>query len=94
MRKMPGLPKYTHITLKRGVIGDLIFWQWILQAQRGQAERQSGAIVLLDESHEPVMRWRFRRAWPTAYRGPTLKATGNEVAIEEIVLAHEGLELD
>jgi phage tail-like protein len=94
VRKIPGLTKYTNIVLKRGVSGDLALWQWINQAIQGNVQRLDGAIVLLDEARNPVLRWRFRRAWPCRYEGPSLSAKGNDAAIETLEICHEGLEID
>lgn len=93
VRKMPGLQKFTNIALKRGVIGDLAFWSWIKSVMDGQVQRANGTITLLDESGQPVMTWKFRRAWPCKWTGPTLNASKNEVAIETLELCHEGLEV-
>jgi phage tail-like protein len=94
VRKMPGLKKFSNITLKRGVIGDLGFWRWIKSVLDGQVQRADGTITLLDESRKAVMVWRFRRGWPCKLTGPTLNATANEIAIETLEICHEGLELE
>lgn len=93
-RKLPGLRKYTNITLKRGVIGDLTLWQWIKSALDGNVQRADGTITLLDESRQPVLKWKFRRGWPCKLIGPTLNAKSSEIAIETLEICHEGLELD
>jgi phage tail-like protein len=56
-------------------------------------ERRDLIISLLNEQHLPVMVWKVHNAFPVKVEGPALKATGNEVAIESIEIAHEGLEL-
>ena len=94
VRKLPGLAKYSNITLKRGIVGDLSLWQWLGTVRQGNAQRRDGAIVLLDERREPVLRIRFRRGWPRKWVGPTLNAQSNEVAIETLEIAHEGLEIE
>jgi phage tail-like protein len=94
VRKMPGLKKFSNITLKRGVIGDLAFWTWIKSVLDGQLQRADGTITLLDESRQPVMQWKFRRAWPCKWTGPTLNAKNNEIAIETLEICHEGLEIE
>jgi phage tail-like protein len=94
VRKLPGLKKFTNITLKRGVIGDLTFWNWLVSAMNGQVRRADGSIILLDESRSEVMRWNFRRGWPCKWTGPTFNAKGNEIAIESIEICHEGLSID
>lgn len=94
LRKIPGLKKFTNITLKRGIIGDTNLWNWLKAAMQGQVQRTDLSIILLDESRSPVMRWNVRRAWPTKWVGPTLNAKTNEVAIESLEICHEGIELD
>jgi phage tail-like protein len=94
VRKIPGLKKFSNITFKRGVMGDLAFWTWIKSVLDGQVQRADGAITLLDESRQPVMRWTFRRAWPCRWTGPTLNAKNNEIAIETLEICHEGLEIE
>lgn len=51
------------------------------------------AIILLDEAGQEARRWRLMRAFPVKWTGPELKATANDVAIETLELAYEGLEL-
>ena len=92
-RKIPGLKKFTSITLKRGIVGDLAFWNWILKGMSGQLDRRDGTIVLRDEDHDEVMRWSFRRAWPTKWSGPGLTAKNNEIALETLEIQHEGLSI-
>ena len=94
VRKIPGLVKYTNLTCKRGVTGDLVFWNWILAGVQGEVQRADGAIILRNENLDEVMRWNFRRAWPCKYTGPTLNAANNEIAMETLEICHEGLEID
>lgn len=94
VRKLPGLTKFTNITLKRGIVGDLTFWNWLLAAMQGNVQRASVAIILLDENRNPVMRWNFIRAWPCKWTGSVLNAKCNEVAIEILEICHEGMVID
>jgi phage tail-like protein len=94
MRKVPGLKKFTNIVLKRGVIGDVTFWNWLLAGLNGKIQRTDGSIDLLDEQRNTVMQWKFTRAWPCKYTGPGLNAKNNEVAIESLEFCHEGLSID
>lgn len=92
--KMPGLHKYSNVTLKRGVIEhDNDFFKWLNTIKLNTVERRDLTISLLNENHEPVMTWKVHNAFPVKVEGPQLKALGNEVAIESIELAHEGLAL-
>ena len=90
--KMPGMPKFSDITLKRGVFtSDNQFFEWISTVKLNQIDRRNLTISLLNETHEPVMVWKVMNAWPSKVEGPSLKSTGNEVAIESITLVHEGI---
>ncbi len=94
VRKLPGLKKFTNIVAKRGVIGDVTFWNWILQGLNGAINPVDGQIILLDEQKNPVMQWNITKAWPCKYTGPGLNAKNNEVAIESLEICHEGLSID
>jgi phage tail-like protein len=88
--KMPGLHKFSNITLKRGTFeGDTEFYTINLNT----AERRDIVIKLLNEKHEPVLTWRAVNAFPLKVQASDLKSDGNEVAIESIEIAHEGLSI-
>ena len=94
-KKMSGLPKFTNITLKRGVISkDKEFYTWINATALNKPDRRSITVSLLNEEHSPVVTWKVTNAWPVKVEGPSLKADGNEVAFESIELAHEGFEIE
>ena len=93
--KMPGIPKYSNITLKRGVVAaDNEFYAWLNTTKLNTVERRDLIISLLNEEHAPVMSWKVVNAFPVKVEGPGLKSTGNEVAIETLELAHEGLTIE
>lgn len=94
VRKVPGLKKFTNVTLKKGNTGDIQFWNWIVAAMNGQVQRTEGSIVLLDENKQEVMRWNFKRGWPCKWTGPGLNAKNNEIAMETLEICHEGLSID
>jgi phage tail-like protein len=91
-RKLPGLTKYSNISLKRGITDDAKLWEWRKKCIDGKVERKSGSIILMNEVQEEKLRWNFTNAWPTKWTGPSFNATGNEVAIETLEIAHEGVE--
>jgi phage tail-like protein len=92
--KMPGLRKFSNVTLKRGIVkADNDFFKWLSTVKLNQVERRDVVVSLLNENHEPVMTWKIQNAFPVKVEGPGLKASGNEVAIESIEIAPEGLEL-
>jgi phage tail-like protein len=90
--KMPGMQKFGNITMKRGTFkGDNDFYNWWNTVALNTIERRDLTISLLNESHEPVIVWKVKQAWPVKVQSTDLKADGNEVAIETIEIAHEGL---
>lgn len=93
-RKLPGMVKYSNISLKWGMTDDMDLYNWHKQWVKGDpaAKRKSGSIVLLDRQGQEKRRWNFVGAWPTKWVGPSFSAESSEVAIETMELAHEGLE--
>jgi phage tail-like protein len=93
--KMPGIPQYSNITLKRGMFrGDNEFFQWLNTVALNSIERRDLTITLLNEEHEPVVSWKVKSAYPCKVDGPSLNSTSNEVAVESIELCHEGLTIE
>jgi phage tail-like protein len=93
-RKLPGRVRYGNVILRRGVDGRLALWEWFKAVRDGQLLRRDVTITLLDEQRQPVQRWLLRDAWPTKYDPSDLNAKGNEVLIELLELAVEGIEID
>ena len=93
--KMPGMQKFSNITMKRGVFqSDNEFYDWWNTVKLNKIERRDLTLSLLNEEHEPVMVWKVKNAWPTKIQSTDLKADGNETAIESIELVHEGLAIE
>lgn len=93
--KMPGIKKYGNVTLKKGIFkGDNKFWDWFNKIKMNVIERQPMTIKLLDEEGNPTMVWTLKNAWPTKITGTDLKSDGNEVAVETLEIAHEGLTIE
>ncbi|MDR0757630.1 MAG: phage tail protein [Tannerella sp.] len=90
--KMPGIKKYGDVTLKKGVfVKDNKFFDWFNKIKMNTITRQTVTISLLDEAGDPTMVWTLANAWPSKITAPDLKSDSNEVAIETLVIAHEGL---
>jgi len=90
--KMPGIKKTGNVTLKKGVFAkDNALYDWYKDIKMNLIKRAAVTISLLDESGAPTMVWTLSNAWPTKITGTDLKADGNEVAVETLELAHEGL---
>jgi phage tail-like protein len=92
-RLLPGRVEYGLLVLRKGFAGDATLFQWWHAVAQGTLDRRNVSVILLDEQRQEVARWNVRRAWPTKWVAPSLRALGNEVAIETLELAHEGIEL-
>ncbi len=94
VRKIPGLIKYGNLTLKWGITDDSMeLYNWRKQVEECKMKecRRNVAVVLLDDEGSAKARWEFFLAWPTKYDSPDLKADGNDVAVETLEIAHEGM---
>jgi phage tail-like protein len=91
VHKLPGLVKYSNISLKWGITDDAQLWEWRQKAADGKVERKNFSIVLLDDAQEEKVRWNLNDGWPTKWEGPSFNATSTEVAIETLEIAHEGV---
>ncbi|HRD83027.1 MAG: phage tail protein [Saprospiraceae bacterium] len=91
--KMPGMRKSSNITLKRGVFeGDFDFYEWMDAISNDRVGgRRDLVIRLMNEKHEPVAVWKAANCFPVKISAPELKSDANEVAIETLEVAHEGL---
>ena len=96
VRKITGLTKVPDVTLKRGVIGSLNLYQWISQVRDGnQGAMRTVRIMLQNEDRtEIVMTWTLVRARPVKHVSGPFNAKGTDVAMEELTLAYERLEIE
>lgn len=89
-----GDKKYGSITLKRGIFKeDKALWEMYRKVKANSLERQTIIISLLDEKNSAAMSWTLTNAFPTKITAPGLNADANDVAVETIEIAHEGLAL-
>jgi phage tail-like protein len=86
-RKLVGLHKYANITLKRGYMRDQSLWNW----RKGQSDRRKITIEVMNKALKRLQRWHLENAWVNKIEGPSLKASTNEVPVETLEIAHEGL---
>jgi len=93
VRKIPGMHKAGDVTLKRGIMGQVNFWDWIRITRVDPTHKRTVMITLQDEQRNSVLRWKLINARPMKFTGPTLAAKGgSDVAMEELVVAIEDLE--
>ena len=94
-RKLAGLTKVSDVTLKRGIIGSLGLYNWINQIRNGDHAVRTVTIQLQNEDHTAiVMTWKLIRARIVKHTSGPLNAKGTDVAIEELTLAYQRLELE
>jgi len=92
---MPGMLKYSRVTMEKGIFSkDNKMWDWFSEIKMNTIKRKPITISLLDEGGSPTMVWKLENAYPTKITGTDLDAEGNDVAVEKIVIAHEGLTIE
>ncbi len=90
--KMPGMVKTGNIVMKKGVFAkDNAIFDWFNEIKMNTIKRKALTISLLDEGGNPTMVWKVQNAFPVKVQGTDLKAEGNEVAVELVEIAHEGI---
>jgi phage tail-like protein len=96
VRKLTGLARMKDVTLRRGIIGSLDLYTWLDQVRNGdEGAYRTVTIQLQNEDHTAtVMTWKLRRARIVKHTSGPLNAKGTDVAMEELTLAYERLEID
>ena len=96
VRKLTGLAHMNDVTLRRGIIGSLNLYQWVDQIRNGDAAAYRTVLIhLMSEDHtQTVLTWKLLRARIVKHTSGPLNAKGNDVAMEELTLAYERLELE
>ncbi len=92
--KMPGVQKFGNVTLKKGIFkGDKALWDKYNAIKMNTFKRSTITISLLDEANAVAMTWTLTNAFPCKITVTDMKSDGNEIAVETIELAHEGLKI-
>jgi len=96
VRKITGLNKATDVTLKRGVIGSLNLYQWLNDIRNGNQNAIRNVVVQLqNEDHTAIVQtWKLMRARIIKHVSGPMNAKGTDVAMEELTLAYERLEME
>ena len=89
--QLPGRVRQNSLTLKHGLTDMDTLWPWFHDVTQGIITRRNLTIYLLDNGGLPAMWWDVHQAYPVRWEGPDLRATGNGVALESLVLAYHGL---
>lgn len=95
VRKLAGLAKVSDVTLKRGIVGGLELYQWLQQGVQGAVQKRMVVIRLWTEDRSEVaVTWKLIGAFPVKLTHGPLRAAESQVAVEELVLAADALELE
>jgi phage tail-like protein len=96
VRKITGLNKATDVTMKRGVIGSLSLYSWLNQIRNGdQSAFRTITIQLQNEDHTQVVQtWKLLRARIIKHVSGPMNAKGSDVAMEELTVSYERLEME
>ena len=96
VRKITGMNKATDVTLKRGVIGSLNLYDWLNQIRNGdQNALRTVTVQLQNEDHTQIVQtWKLLRARIIKHTSGPLNAKGTDVAMEELTLSYERLEME
>jgi phage tail-like protein len=96
VRKLTGLSRVSDVTLRRGIIGSLDLYNWLNQIRNGdQAAFRNVLIQLQNEDHTSIVQaWKLYRARIVKHVSGPFNAQGCDVAMEELTLAYERLELE
>jgi phage tail-like protein len=96
VRKIVGLNKASDVTMKRGVIGSLTLYNWLNQIRNGdQGAIRNIVVQLQNEDHTSVVQtWKLLRARIIKHTSGPMNAKGTDVAMEELVISYERLEME
>jgi phage tail-like protein len=93
-RVLIGATEFSDVVLKRGVTNDRTFCDWLLETIRpGTKKRRNINILLFNQAGETMQCWTLMGVIPIGWKAPSLQANGNSVALEELTLAYEGLDI-
>jgi phage tail-like protein len=95
-RKITGSYKVPDVTLKRGVIGSLDLYEWVNEVRNGSQNQLRTIIIQLQSEDRGAIAvtWKLTNARPMKYTAPTMSGAGTEIAIEELVLCCERLDIE
>ncbi len=96
VRKITGLNKSSDVTLKRGVIGSLNLYKWLDEIRNGNQNAYKTVMIhLQNEDHSAIVQsWKLLRARIIKHTSGPMNAKGTDVAMEELVLSYERLEME
>ncbi len=90
--KIPGQVRYGTVTLRGGFTDSTDLWKWVMSAVNSPVDRRAVHIIMMDaDGRTPKLRFVLNNAWPCRWRGATMDASGNGIAIEQVELTYESV---
>ena len=90
-----GDPEFSDVTLKRGITDSLTFWQWMQSVLNEEANRRRNVgIMLFNQAGDTMQSWTLIGAVPVEWKVDSLQASSENVALESLTLAYEGLKIE
>jgi phage tail-like protein len=92
--KVAGKLSWQNLVLKKGIDTDMSLWTWrnTIATQGVDGQRKNGQIYVVDVTGKQLTTWKILNAWPCNYVVGAMIPDTNEMLLEEIHLAHEGIE--
>jgi phage tail-like protein len=92
--KVPGKLTWNNLVLKKGIDTDMSLWTWRndIMTKGVDGQKKDGQIYVVDVTGAAKTTWKFINAWPCSYVVGAMVPDTNEMLLEEVHLAHEGLE--
>jgi len=95
VHKLAGQSRWENITLRWGSSRDTSIIEWREEFLHDQfSGRRNGSIIMRDHDMREVRRYNFKAGWPVAYEGPALNASGSDLAVEMVEIAHHGITVE
>jgi phage tail-like protein len=92
LHRLPGRFKFTNLTLKKGIATDgAVLWNWVKSTAQGTIQTKGVTVTLFDLSGKPLRVWTYQDAYPVKWSSSALNAEQSAIAIETLVLAHQGM---
>jgi phage tail-like protein len=96
VHKRAGQSRWENIILKYATSSSTFLLEWrdkFLQDMFGERTSYSGSIAIMNNAGTVVRRYHFTNAWPVSWEGPSLAASGSDLAMETLEIAHDGLRI-
>ncbi|MEM7062118.1 MAG: phage tail protein [Cyanobacteria bacterium P01_B01_bin.77] len=88
-------PEFSNVVLKRGITDSMDFWSWIKAVLNNESkQRRNVSILLFNQAGDTMQAWTLVGAMPIGWKADALQASAENVALEELTLAYEGLKIE